>query len=112
MGAARRPAAGADPRLKYFRDAGEEPYRTFFGIPIVDRGVLQGVLVVQTAEPRSFGEDDVRMLTTAAAQLAPIVSEARTTEHLVVPAHHRLKELAGNLWGSWGDEGFAVFRGV
>jgi len=102
--------AVAHPRFKYFRDAGEEPYRTFFGIPIVDRGVLQGVLVVQTAEPRSFGEDDVRMLTTAAAQLAPIVSEARTTEHLVVPAHQRLKELAANLWWSWDDESFALFR--
>src|SRR6476619_539463 len=53
--------AVAHPRFKYFRDAGEEPYRTFLGIPIVDRGVLEGELVVQTAEPRSFGEDDVRM---------------------------------------------------
>jgi glycogen phosphorylase len=102
--------AVSHPRFKYFRDAGEEPYRTFLGIPIVDRGVLQGVLVVQTAEPRSFGEDDVRMLTTAATQLAAIVSEARTTEHLVVPAHQRLKELAGNLWWSWDDECTSLFR--
>jgi starch phosphorylase len=38
------------------------------------------------------------------------VSEARTTEHLVVPAHQRLKELAGNLWWSWDDESFSLFR--
>ena len=42
------------PRFKYFRDAGEEPYRTFLGVPVIDRGVLQGVLVVQTAEARTF----------------------------------------------------------
>ena len=110
MSAVSVPDAVAHPRFKYFRDAGEEPYRTFLGIPIVDRGVLEGVLVVQTAEPRSFGEDDVRMLTTAATQLAPIVSEARTTEHLVVPAHQRLKELSANLWWSWDDESTSLFR--
>jgi starch phosphorylase len=98
------------PRFKYFRDAGEEPYRTFLGVPILDRGVLQGVLVVQTAEPRSFGEDDVRMLTMAGAQLGAIVGEARTTEQLVVPAHQRLGELAHNLWWSWDDESAAIFR--
>ena len=39
--------ATTHPRFKYFRDAGEDPYRTFLGVPIVDRAVLQGVLVVR-----------------------------------------------------------------
>ena len=86
--------ATTHPRFKYFLDAGEDPYRTFLGVPIVDRGVLQGVLVVQTAESRTFSDDDVRMLVMAGAQLAPIVEEARSTEHIVVPAHQRLGELA------------------
>src|SRR6185503_14143750 len=54
--------ASTHPRFKYFREAGEDPYRTFLGVPIVDRGVLQGVLVLQTIEPRVFAPDDVRML--------------------------------------------------
>jgi len=111
-----RPVSVSDatmhPRFKYFRDAGEDPYRTFLGVPIVDGGVLQGVLVVQTAEPRSFSDDDIRMLTMAGAQLAPIVGEARTTENFVVPAHQRLVELAGNLWWSWDDESTALFREI
>src|SRR5712691_4161805 len=37
--------ATTHPRFKYFRDAGEDPYRTFLGVPIVHHGVLQGVLV-------------------------------------------------------------------
>ena len=98
------------PRFKYFRDAGEDPYRTFLGVPIVDRGVLQGVLVVQTADSRTFSDDDVRMLVMAGAQLAPIVEEARTTGHFVVPAHQRLGELAQNLWWSWDDESTSLFR--
>jgi len=44
------------PRFKYFPDAGEEAYQSFLGVPLIDRGVLQGVLVVQTVESRVFGE--------------------------------------------------------
>ena len=66
------------PRFKYFREAGEDPYHSFLGVPLVDRGLLQGVLVVQTSTRASFGPDAVRMLVTAGTQLAPVVSEART----------------------------------
>src|SRR3974377_1144365 len=65
------------PRFKYFSEAGEDAYQSFLGVPLIDCSVLQGVLVVQTVEPRSFREIDIRMLTEAAAQVAPIVSEAR-----------------------------------
>ncbi len=39
------------PRFKYFREAGEDDYQSFLGVPLIDRGVLQGVLVVQTIAP-------------------------------------------------------------
>ena len=58
------------PRFKYFREAGEDGYESFLGVPLIDRGVLQGVLIVQTTEPRNFREDEVRMLMQAAAQVA------------------------------------------
>src|SRR6185437_2614071 len=49
-----RPQVLADatqhPRFKYFREAGEDAYRSFLGVPIIDRGLLLGVLVVQTVE--------------------------------------------------------------
>src|SRR5438128_5759079 len=50
------------PRFKYFGEAGEDPYQSFLGVPLIDRGVLQGVLVVQTAETRVFQENEIRML--------------------------------------------------
>ena len=90
--------ATTHPRFKYFQDAGEDAYQTFLGVPVVDRGVLQGVLVVQTIDRRAFSDDDVRMLVMAGAQLAPIVGEARASGHFVVPAHQRLGELSRNLW--------------
>src|SRR6202021_1718821 len=45
------------PRFKNFSGAGEEGYQSFLGVPLVDRGVLQGVLVVQTTAIRKFHED-------------------------------------------------------
>jgi starch phosphorylase len=98
------------PRFKYFREAGEDLYHSFLGVPLTDRGLLQGVLVVQTAEPRAFGQDDVGMLVTAGTQLAPVVSQARTLGQFLAPAHQRLCSLAQNLWWSWDDDTTNLFR--
>jgi starch phosphorylase len=100
------------PRFKYFSEAGEDPYHTFLGVPVVDRGVLQGVLVVQTVDSRTFSDDDVRMLAMAGAQLSPIVSEARTLGHFVAPVHQRLAALAQNLRWTWDDEAVTLFRAL
>jgi starch phosphorylase len=102
--------ASSHPRFKYFSNAGEDPYRTFLGVPVMEHGVLQGVLVVQTREPRPFGDDDVRLLSTAGAQLAPLVSEARTVGQFVAPVHQRLAALARNLWWSWDADSVSLFR--
>jgi glycogen phosphorylase len=72
--------------------------------------VLQGVLVVQTVEPRVFREDEVRMLAGAAAQVAPVVSEARTLDRFIAPAQERLWALARNLWWSWDNDSSSLFR--
>src|ERR1700678_3207100 len=68
------------PRFKYFKESGEEEYRSFLGVPLIDRGLLQGVLVVQTKDPRVFRENEIRKLSDAATQVAPVVSEARTLD--------------------------------
>jgi len=79
-------------------------------VPVLDRGVLQGGLVVQTADPRVFTGDDVASFVAAAAQLAPIVGEARTLGQFVAPAHRRLTALAQNLWWSWDPDLPSLFR--
>ncbi|HVO92745.1 MAG TPA: alpha-glucan family phosphorylase [Terriglobales bacterium] len=97
------------PRFKYFKEAGEEAYQSFLGVPLVDRGVLQGVLVVQTIEDRSFQEDEIRMMTEAAVQLAPVISEARTLARFIAPVQERLWSLARNLWWSWDQDSSNLF---
>jgi starch phosphorylase len=109
-----RPVFEADarnhPRYKYFKDSGEEEYNSFLGVPIVDRGVLQGVLVVQTKEQRVFRETEIRMLAEAASQVAPIVSEARTLDRFIAPAQEKLWELARNVWWCWDHDCVSLFR--
>src|SRR5579863_10634425 len=67
-------------RYKYFKDSGEDSYHSFLGVPLIHRGILQGVLVVQTKDSRIFREDEIRLLVEAANQVAPVVSEARTLD--------------------------------
>ena len=98
------------PRFKYFKDSGEEEYHSFLGVPLIDRGVLQGVLIVQTKESRVWRDDEIRMLVEAAGEVAPVVSEARTLDRFIAPAQERLWSLARNLWWCWDHECVALFR--
>ena len=98
------------PRFKYFKEAGEENYRSFLGVPLIDQGVLQGVLIVQTIEARVFDAHEVQMLVEAAAQVAPVVSEARMLDRFIAPVQERLWALARNLWWSWDKDSTSLFR--
>ncbi len=73
------------PRYKYFPETGEERYHTFLGVPIQEgRHKPLGVLVAQTLRRRKFSKDEVRLLRTAASQVAQILS------------HFQLRETAGH----------------
>jgi len=98
------------PRFKYFSGSGEEEYRSFLGVPLIDRGILQGVLIVQTKERRIFREEEIRMLVDAASEVAPVVSEARTLDRFIGPAQERLWSLARNLWWCWDHDCASLFR--
>src|ERR1039458_5426178 len=54
------------PRFKYFSESGEDAFQSFLGVPVIDRGVLQGVLGLQTAEPREYTQIEIQMLVEAA----------------------------------------------
>src|SRR6202789_244155 len=109
-----RPVAVRDarehPRYKYFKESGEDEYHSFLGVPLIDRGVLQGVLVVQTKETRIFRELEIRMLVEAANQVAPVVSEARTLDRFIAPTQERLWSVARNLCWSWDYDCISLFR--
>jgi hypothetical protein len=103
------PKAQNHPRFKYFPDAGEDAYQSFLGVPLVDRGVLQGVLVVQTIDARIFEDGEVRMLSEAAAELGPVVSRSADADRFIAPSQERLWSLARNLWWSWDHQFHSLF---
>ena len=98
------------PRFKYFSEAGEDAYQSFLGVPLIESGVLQGVLVVQTIESREYKPEEIRMLVEAAAEVAPVVTQARAVDRFIAPLQERLWSLARNLWWSWDHDCITIFR--
>jgi len=65
--------APAHPLFSYRPETGEDPYKSFLGVPILRGGRVLGVLVVQSREAREFNEDDIEDLLTIAMLLAEII---------------------------------------
>ena len=98
------------PRFKHFAEAGEDPYYAFLGVPLIDRELLQGVLIVQTVEERSFSDDEIASLLLAAGEISPIVAQVRERDQSIGPLQRRLWALARNLWWSWDASAVSLFH--
>lgn len=70
------------PRYRYFKETGEERYHSFLGIPLFDRNIPIGVLVIQSRAPRQFSDEDISGLSTIAFQVASIVVNARLLDSI------------------------------
>jgi signal transduction protein with GAF and PtsI domain len=73
--------AAGHPRFKYFPEAGEDPYHSFLGVPVVDRERLEGVLVVQSRDPRTYTSDEIRMLSVVGRHLGTVIARYRERGH-------------------------------
>src|SRR5260370_4214231 len=62
------------PRFKYFSESGEDAYQSFLGVPLIDRGILEGVLVVQPLDARIIRDDEVRRLLEAVTHVTALVT--------------------------------------
>ena len=98
------------PRFKHFAETGEDPYYAFLGVPLIDRELLQGVLIVQTIEERSFSDDEIASLLLAAGEISPIVAQVRERDQSIGPLQRRLWALARNMWWSWDASAMSLFR--
>lgn len=70
------------PSFKYVSDIGEEFYHGFLGVPIIYRGDVLGVLVVQSLERRRFSADQESFVVTLASQLASGIRQAQVSGEL------------------------------
>src|SRR3970040_163246 len=72
----------AHPRYKYFPETHEERFHSFLGVPLTEKKMPLGVLVVQTSRRREFSRDEIRLLSTIAAQASSIIVQARLADSL------------------------------
>ena len=79
----------AHPRYKYFPETHEEHFHSFLGVPLIERKLPLGVLVVQTSRRREFARDEIRLLTTISAQAASIIVQARLVDSLKTKEQER-----------------------
>ncbi len=71
--------APSHPLFSYRPETGEDPYKSFLGVPILRGGRTLGVLVVQSKDDRIFSEDEVEDLLTVAMVLAEIIVDDERT---------------------------------
>jgi GAF domain-containing protein len=76
-----RDEALSDPRMKYFPELEEERWQSMAAVPIRARsGDVIGVIVLHTAAPREFTEDDVELLTNTATLVGGAIEDAQLYE--------------------------------
>src|SRR5947207_5768704 len=63
------------PRFSYGAEAGEDPYRSLLGVPIVRGGQVHGGLTVQNRAARLYDEEEVEALQTVSMVLAEVVAQ-------------------------------------
>src|SRR5690606_29775819 len=66
--------ATSHPGFAYPPETGEERYNAFLGVPVLRAGQTLGVLVVQNAARRHYGEDETEAMLTTATILAEMIA--------------------------------------
>lgn len=63
------------PNFVYLPETGEDPYKSFLGVPILRSARVVGVLVVQNQTRRHYTEEELEVLQTVAMVLAEMVAQ-------------------------------------
>ena len=81
--------APSHPRYKYFKEAKEERFLSFLGLPLFEHKAPIGVIVVQTRETRIFSEDEVSILRAITFQIGSIIHTARLLDSIQLKERER-----------------------
>lgn len=104
--------ADKHPSFHYLPETGEEPFKSFLGVPIIHHRSVLGVLVVQNRERRRFDEGEEAFLITLSAQLAGVIAHAEATGAIegTSPSGHKTADTT--LSGVSGSSGVAIGHAV
>lgn len=72
--------ASRHPNFKLLPQCEEESYHGFLGVPVIHRGEILGVIIVQQVDLRKYRDTDVAFLVTLAAQLAGVIMLAKASD--------------------------------
>ena len=86
--------APSHPNFKYLPEVGEDEYLSFLGVPVLNKGDLLGVLVVQSKVKQMFGEQEESFLVTLAAQLGSLIARSKEENSVEEDVLQRIKGLA------------------
>src|SRR5215211_1157971 len=92
-----------DPRMKYFPELEEERWQSMAAVPVFARsGDVIGVIVLHTAAPREFHDDDLGLLTHTATLVGGAIEDAQLYDEARerVAALTRLAEVSRQLAAS------------
>ena len=101
--------AASHPRYALALETGEDVYRGFLGVPVIQHRKVLGVLVIRKREACKFSDDDETFLVTLAAQLSGAISHADASGEIDQLLEDRGSERY-NLKGLPGAPGVAVGR--
>lgn len=74
--------APSHPRYKYFKEAKEERFLSFLGLPLFEHKAPIGAIVVQTRDARKFSEDEISILNTITFQIGSIIHTGRLLDSI------------------------------
>ncbi|MCA9473556.1 MAG: GAF domain-containing protein [Nitrospirales bacterium] len=74
--------ASEDPRFKLFNRLPEDRYQAFVSVPIVNKGVVVGVINVQHKRAKRYSEETLALLSTIANQVGGAIDNARLYEEM------------------------------
>ena len=98
--------APSHPRYKYFKEAREEKFLSFLGLPLFEHKAPIGAIVIQTREARRFSDDEISALRTITFQIGSIIHNARLLDSIQHKEMERAwfeKELAKVKNGATGE---------
>lgn len=104
--------ASTHPKFAYRPETGEDPYRSFLGVPLMRGGKVRGVLVIQNQKSRDYAEEEVETLLTIAMVVAEMVAGGDFGGREEVAASEGGGTLPTRLAGIALNAGLAIGRAV
>lgn len=78
--------ASTHPRYLFVTETGEDRFRGFLGVPIIQNRRVLGVLVLRQRQARCFSDDEITFVITLAAQLAGAIELGRMHQQDTLPS--------------------------